>query len=339
MVNPTAGMGLLLLSGMASASFTVPMKFNRRWAWENTWLVWSVLALIVLPVLVTAWTIPQLTLVYREIGPPSVLIACALGLGWGVAQVLFGLALDSIGIALAFSIVPGMSVALGSLIPLFCLHPGRTFSIPGLILMLGVALAVLGVVICAVAGGRKHALQQGGAASSGSSFSRGLLIAICSGSGAAMVNFGLAFGNPFIKVAMAHGADAAWAPNVIWLPVLLAGSLPNIAYCVRLLRVNRTSERFLAPETPSSFLRATVMALFWFGSMSLYGIASGMLGSWGAILGWPVFMTVIVTTAGVMGVLTGEWRNAGQSLRIQAGGMAVLITAIFVLWNASRSIL
>jgi L-rhamnose-H+ transport protein len=293
----------------------------------------------VLPVIVTTYTIPQLTRVYAEIGLPTILIASALGIGWGVAQVMFGLAVDSIGIALAFSIVPGMSVALGSLIPLFYLHPEKMFSKSGLIVMLGVALAVLGVVVCAVAGGRKHAQQQASGAAGRSSFSRGLLIAICSGSGAAMVNFGLAFGNRLIKVAVAHGADSVWAPNVIWLPVMLAGSIPNILYCVHLIRRNRTAERFLEPGRAASLLRTVAMALFWFGSTSLYGVASGMLGSWGTIVGWPVFMTVIVMTAGILGVVTGEWRNTGtQPLRIQFGGMAVLIAAIFVLWNASRSI-
>src|SRR5271154_4724723 len=339
MVDPTVGFCLLLVAGMGSASFTVPMKFNRSWAWENTWLVWSVLALIFLPVLVTAFTIPQIGQVYAEIGTSTVLIAGALGVGWGVAQVLFGLAVESIGIALSFSIVPGMSVALGSLIPLFFLHPDRILSRSGIIVILGVGLAVLGVIVCAIAGGRKHGLQHDVPALCKPSFSRGLLIAICSGSGAAMVNFGLAFGAPLIKIARDHGADPVWAPNVVWLPVLLAGSIPNIFYCLHLIRRNRTDRRFLEPGRSASLLRTIVMAVVWFGGISLYGVASGMLGSWGPIVGWPLFMTTVVVMAGIMGMATGEWKNTGsQPLRIQIGGMAVLIVAIFVLWTASRSI-
>jgi len=31
-----------VVAGVLNASFALPMKFTRRWAWENTWAVWSV---------------------------------------------------------------------------------------------------------------------------------------------------------------------------------------------------------------------------------------------------------------------------------------------------------
>jgi L-rhamnose-H+ transport protein len=79
------------------------------------------------------------------------------------------------------------------------------------------------------------------------------------------------------------------------------------------------------------------MAFFWFGSTLLYGIAAGMLGSLGAILGWPLFMSLIVITASVWGVATGEWKGAGRRpLQLMFGGVAMLVLAIFVLATASR---
>jgi len=337
MIDPTLGFCLLLIAAIGSASFTVPMKFNRNWAWENTWLVWSVLALVALPLLITIRTIPHIGEVYRQIGLSPVLIAAALGLGWGVAQVLFGLAVESIGIALAFSIVPGMSVAIGSLVPLFFLHPERVLSKSGIVVIAGVALALMGVIVCAIAGGRKHGLQTPGSAPDKSSFKKGLFIAICSGSGAAMVNLGLAFGAPLIKIATDHGADPVWAPNIIWLPVMLSGSIPNVLYCLHLMRRNKTAVRFQEPGRSASLARTVVMAIVWFAGISLYGVASGLMGSWGAIIGWPLFMTTVIVTAGIMGFATGEWKNTGnRPFRIQISGMAVLIVAIFILWGASR---
>ena len=32
------GILLLILAGAMNGSFTLPMKFTRKWAWENTWL-------------------------------------------------------------------------------------------------------------------------------------------------------------------------------------------------------------------------------------------------------------------------------------------------------------
>jgi L-rhamnose-H+ transport protein len=118
---------------------------------------------------------------------------------------------------------------------------------------------------------------------------------------------------------------------------MLAGSIPNLAYCLYLLNKNKTSGRFADSGTSPYWFYAFLMAAFWFGSTSLYGIASGKLGSWGTILGWPLFMSLIVITASVLGIVTGEWKNSGkQPLRIQMGAVAVLVLAVFVLSAASR---
>src|ERR1035441_3358643 len=125
MGDTTAGLLLLLIAGIANASFTLPMKFTRRWAWENTWLIWTIFALLVLPTVVTWLTVPRLGEVYASEGPALILTVAAFGAGWGIAQVLFGLAVEAIGIALTFSIVLGMSAAIGSMIPLIRLHPEK----------------------------------------------------------------------------------------------------------------------------------------------------------------------------------------------------------------------
>lgn len=169
------------------------------------------------------------------------------------------------------------------------------------------------------------------------SHARGLVFAICSGLGAAMVNLGLAFGGPLLASAQHLGADPVWAPNAVWLPLMLAGSIPNLFYCWYLLRKNRTAGRYAEAGTTPYWFYAFVMAIFWFGSTSLYGISTGKLGSWGTILGWPLFMSLIVITASVLGIVTGEWKGTGKRpLQIQLGGVAVLVLAVFVLAASSH---
>jgi len=46
MSDTTLGLLFLLIAGIMNASFTLPMKFTRTWAWENTWLAWSLFALV-----------------------------------------------------------------------------------------------------------------------------------------------------------------------------------------------------------------------------------------------------------------------------------------------------
>ena len=61
MDNAGTGFLLLVVAGVLNASFALPMKFTRRWAWENTWAVWSALALLLMPLIAAVITVPQLS--------------------------------------------------------------------------------------------------------------------------------------------------------------------------------------------------------------------------------------------------------------------------------------
>jgi len=188
-----------------------------------------------------------------------------------------------------------------------------------------------------VAGRRREAVLGGASGRGSASMVRGLVLSILCGLGASFVNFGLAFGHPLLVSAEKFGAAPQWAPNAAWLPLMLAGSIPNILYCVYLLSKNKTQRKFVSGSFVSHALLALVMAILWFGSTLLYGVSAGNMGVLGPILGWPLFMSLIVITASVLGILTGEWKNTGkQPLRIQLAGVAFLVAAVFVLALASR---
>jgi L-rhamnose-H+ transport protein len=313
------------------------MKFARHWAWENIWLVWSFLALLVLPVSAAMLSIPSLELVYRESGLGAVATVAVCGAGWGLAQVLFGLSVDAIGIGLAFSIVLGISAAVGSLIPF--LRMGRTAMASPAAggVLLGVALVLAGVVACAVAGHWREKAQ-GTSLRHSRSFGVGLTMAICSGLGAASMNFGVAFGEPILKIATAHGASAQQVVYAVWLPLLMAGALPNLIYCVYLLGKQRTWGNFRSPHMPAYGLLALLMALLWFFSTAMYGIATRWLGDLGVVVGWPVFMSLIVITASLLGILTGEWKRSGRApVLLQLAGMLLLVLAVVAFSRAQRS--
>src|SRR6266436_30389 len=254
MSDTTLGLALLLIAGIMNASFTLPMKFTRTWAWENTWLAWSLFALVLLPPLVTYLTVPQLGNVYHDAGTGPILLAAAFGLGWGIAQVFFGLAVESIGIALTFSIVLGISAAVGSLLPLLRLHSSQLFTAAGGGVIAGVVLVIIGVSICAVAGRRREAMLSGAAGRASTSMGKGLILSILCGLGASFVNFGLTFGHPLLLSAEKFGAASLWAPNAAWLPLMLAGSIPNILYCPYLLSTNKTHRDFASASFVSHSL-------------------------------------------------------------------------------------
>src|ERR1035437_8357453 len=143
---------LLTVAGLINASFTLPMKFTKRWAWENTWLVWTFFALLLLPAVVALCTVPELAAIYRMSSIAQLLWVMIFGVGWGLSQVLFGITVEAIGIALIFSLVLGTSAAVGAVIPMLRLNPAKLHTPTGHIFLLGIAVVLLGVAICAAAG-------------------------------------------------------------------------------------------------------------------------------------------------------------------------------------------
>jgi len=335
MESASTGFLFLVVAGVMNASFALPLKFTKRWEWENTWAVWSALALLLMPLITAVITIPQLTHVYAQAGTRSVALVAACGMGWGIAQVLFGLAVDSIGISLGFAIVLGLSAAIGSLIPFLRLHSDKVLTAAGLGLIGSVLLVVVGVGICARAGMlREQAAKQSHV---NRSSTRGILMAVMSGIGAAAMNFGVAFGGPVVEAAAVHGASPAWRMNAVWLPLMAAGAVPNLLYCAHLMRAKRTSANFSANGTRHYWLFAGVMATFWFASTLLYGVGSIKLGALGPVYGWPFFMSLIVVVSSAIGILAGEWKNAMRSaVGLLLAGIATLTAAVIALSYSGR---
>ena len=118
------GIVLVLLAGLMAGNCMLPIKFNRRWKWENTWLVFSLVSLVVLPWALALSLVNHLFQAYSSLTFSQVAVPVLFGAGWGVAQVLFGISIQRLGLGLAYAIVIGLGTLLGTLVPLFVQHRG-----------------------------------------------------------------------------------------------------------------------------------------------------------------------------------------------------------------------
>ncbi len=166
-----------------------------------------------LPVAVTFITLPQVRDVYAEMGVHPVLIVAACGAGWGISQIFFGLSVEAVGIALAFSVILGIAAAVGSLVPLLREHSDKVFTAGGLGVIGGVALVVVGVAVCAIAGRKREAALGAGPQQGKASLGRGLFYCLISGLGSALVNFGLIAGRGLLDASERLGGNPLWSPN------------------------------------------------------------------------------------------------------------------------------
>jgi L-rhamnose-H+ transport protein len=252
---------------------------------------------------------------------------------------------EAIGIGLNFAIALGLSTAVGSLVPLIAFHPEQLFTTKGLTVECGIAVVLLGIIVCAVAGQNKErqlAPTVDGANQSDNApgvrsarFKIGLLFAVIAGIGSPFLNFGLAFGGPLLTRAAAQGATAASQSNVIWPPMLTATLFPYLAYCTYLWRKNGSFRLFTQPETKSYWVFGALMGVLWMSSIAIFGTASATMAEMGPVLGWPLFMSAIIITSNVWGFATGEWRRVrpGVILTVSVGMLLLILGFCILAWS------
>ncbi|HZT71344.1 MAG TPA: L-rhamnose/proton symporter RhaT [Terriglobia bacterium] len=336
--NVGVAIGLVLLGGFLQGSFALPMKRMGRWRWENTWLVYSIAGMLILPWIMVFTTVPRFTNVLAEAQGPTIAEVVTFGFCWGVGSTLFGLGITRVGMALTFAIVLGITASLGSLLPLIVFHPNQLFTPQGYALISGLIIVVLGIVVCSLAGHRREReLSSQSAQRGGAGFWLGLVICIFSGIFSAMLNFSFVFGKGLQDASRMAGASPAMSSNLIWALALSAGFLANAGYCIYLLQKNRTWSVLRQKDVPGSYwLGSILMGAVWFFGIAFYGMGATGLGALGAVLGWPLFMAMNITAANVWGALTGEWRGASRrTYGISWAGILVLLIAIYVISHAS----
>jgi L-rhamnose-H+ transport protein len=325
------GIGLIVLGGIFLGSFTLPMKSAARWPWEAIWLIYSVSGLLIFPLGTAALTLPSLFQIYLQSNAQALLSAALFGFGWGIGSVLFGIGVSRLGMSLGFSIILGVTAALGSLVPMLALTPAALGTVKGVVLLAGLAVILLGIYLCGAASGVKERATSAADSRGGNTLRRGLLICILSGIGAAMLNLAMAFGQDIAARAAALGASASNASNAIWALAVALGSIANVAYCVTLLIRNRSARVFFAPRSAGHWSLGVLMGALWFSGVNVYGRGAAMLGEWGAVMGWPLMMAVMILTANVLGWMTGEWRGTPpRASLLMISGVAVLGMGVLV---------
>lgn len=337
-MNPSALL-LIISAGLMQGSFVVPMKCMKKWAWENTWLAFCFLGFIVLPLILALLTVRHLSQVVSSSPAHGILLAAIFGLGWGCGSVCFGLGINALGMGLGYSIILGLTGALGSLIPWFTTS-AKTLSY-SVLLWCGVLVMVTGVVVCSLAGRERE--QKGDSIDTRKatprSFWEGLALCAASGILSCFLNLGFVYGAGVTHRAEALGANAANAPNVLWLIIMSAGFVTNAIYCGYLMVKKGSWRKYRIHESRIYLVDALGMGILWVGSLVAYGIGANKLGYNGASIGWPILMSLCIVISNLWGLVTGEWQGAGKkSFVIMASGIGILLLAVVVLSWASAMV-
>ncbi len=325
-----SGLLLVVLAGVMQGTFILPMTLTRKWAWEHNWLVFSLLGMLLLNWLLAVFFIPDIAAVYWATPAADLWALLLFGGLWGAGAILFGLGMERLGMALGYPVIMGLILSLGALVPLLLQDVGGLASLPGLLLLLGTAVTLAGVVLCSRAAAAKDSAGRSPAAAAKTGLGVGLTIAVFAGVLSCFPNVGMNYAVQLKAAAVQHGASEAMAGNAAWALLFTAGFVVNIAYCLGLKR-KRGRLALLAADWLRNTLLIALMALMWIGSFYLYGAGAARLGRWGGIIGWPLFISLSIVVGNVWGLLRGEWAAAPTVARRRlALGIAVLLAAVVV---------
>jgi L-rhamnose-H+ transport protein len=325
-----AGVSLVMVAGLMSGSCMLPSKFVRAWKWENVWLVFSVVSLLIIPWVLAVALVGHLFETYRALALQQLAVPILLGAGWGIAQILFGVSVKRLGLGIAYAVIVGLGAVLGTLVPLFVQQRALAKAHALALILSGVVVMSIGIFLTAWSGQIKERTVAVHQSPSHRSYLAAIFLAVLCGLMAPMLNYSFAFGQDIAKAAVAFGNQPVHAAYAVW-PVALAGGLvPNAAYSLWLLVKNQTWTLFRS--TPPDFLRSSLMGVLWMGAFALYGMSATYLGALGTSVGWGLLQIFMIMTATIAGVLTGEWKHACRSARLLLGsGIAGLTVAIVLL--------
>lgn len=338
-MNPIAGIFLIALGSLGAASFYVPFKKVKIWAWESYWLSQGVAAWLIAPILFAYIFIPsgELMPILKEAPTSAKLMAMFFGALWGFGGLTFGLSIRYLGVALGQSIALGLCAAFGTLIPPIVAGTNLFSSTTGILTIVGVSITVAGIGIIGYAGalkGKEMTEEEKKAAVKEFALKKGIFIAIFAGVMSACFNFGFESAKPIETVALAHGTNPLFQKNPSLIFILFGGFITNLVYCGYLNIKNKTYKDYYT-VSGSVFLNNlffTFLAGFlWFLQFHFFGMGSSKLPAGMAVFGWSILMALNIAIANIWGIFLNEWKGVKRkTMIVLLIGILILILSTFV---------
>jgi hypothetical protein len=141
-----------------------------------------------------------------------------------------------------------------------------------------------------------------------------------------------------IKLAEEFNTDPKWTANSVWTIMFTSGAVANLAYCGYLFKKNDSFKDYKNQGFLRNLAFMSITSLLWIVSFVLYGVGASIMGSWGSVIGWSVFIAMSIAVAGIWGITQGEWKNTSAVTRKLMGfGLGILVIAIMLFaYSASK---
>ncbi|MFN8239557.1 MAG: L-rhamnose/proton symporter RhaT [Bacteroidales bacterium] len=340
-MNPVAGILLIALGSVGAASFYVPFKKVKTWAWESYWIMQGVAAWIVAPWLLAYFAVPggNLFSLLSEAPVRAKLWAIFFGALWGVGGLTFGLSIRYLGVALGQSIALGFCAAFGTLIPPI-VSGGDLFSTTaGLLTIIGVVICIVGIAVIGYAGSLKNkgmSEEERQKAVKEFALKKGLIIAVFAGVMSACFSFGLEFGKPIgdLAVSPEFNTNPLFHDNPVLIYILLGGFFTNLVYCLYLNVKNGTLSDYYtggAALILNNILFTFLAGFLWFMQFQFFGMGKSKLPENMIPFAWSILMALNIAFSNIWGLFLNEWKGVGKkTILVLLTGIVILILSTFI---------
>ncbi len=337
--NPVLGVLLHAIGGLAAASFYIPYKSVKGWAWESYWLVGGVCSWLVAPLTGAVLICPNLVETLTSAPPSSLFWTYLFGVLWGVGGLTFGLSMRYLGLSLGYALALGFCAAFGTIIP--PIFQGGFIELlaelSGQVTLAGVAVCLGGITICGWAGVRKErelSQEEKQAAIKEFNFMKGVWVAVFAGVMSACMAFAFAAGKPILDAAVEQGSPEIFSNLPVLIVALLGGLTTNAVWCLFLNTKNKTARDYLDAGGYSLFRNYVLCALAgitWYLQFFFYGMGTTQMGEYD-FSSWTIHMAFIIAFSNLWGLAGREWHGTSRTTRntVFAGIVVLILSTVVV---------
>jgi len=304
------------------------------------------------PPIAACLTIPHFMDIIKQTSMSVLGWTYLMGVLWGIGGLTYGLGVRYLGVSLGSTIILGLCAVFGSLVPsvyyYFSPQASKDTIVTmatahsGQLVLLGIAVCVIGIIICGKAGTMKEKdLAKNSDAKAENKdyrFGLGILVAIVSGILSACFNFGLEAGKSMADVANAAHLAAnpgetsfLFRNNVVYIVVMWGGLTTNFIWCMILNARNKTFADYANKKMPllRNYLFAALAGTTWFLQFFFYGMGESRLGNNAS--SWILHMAFIILVANMWGLVLKEWKGVSKkAFATVIAGIAVIILSVLI---------
>ena len=319
-----SGILLIALGAFSSGSFAVPFGKIKDWSWETYWMVFSLGAYIIFPLIACLIFAPGFVQIISSTPTGTVVTVFLLGALYGVGNLSFGLALRYLGLSLGYALSLGLMLGIGTLIPpaidgrLSLMMQGKG----GTLLILGIVVACVGIALSAWSGILKDkTVSDARKRETIGEFNlfKGAMAAILVGFTGSAMPLGFEQGNPISAIAASQGVSPLFTMMPMMIILFSGTFVTTIVWCVYLGTKNNSLKNYTnAPSAKilrSNYLYGFLAGLLWFSQFIVYGMGKSKMGPF-TFTSWGILMALTIAFATIWGLIRKEWKGAPAKIYV-----------------------